>query len=280
MKPKPLKLIFIFSHALFLKSIARLVLAVIAVPFAFPSWSDSASNAQMVMPSIPTPPTPSNWQQQESVHLRYEVSGQTHHFPFNFPGEIVLQLSQPHYKAKFEISHILLGTRTQISEGEFLVSTGVVPDRFVDKIKSEDSVVFNRANNLLEFTSKVTPEPLEPFAQDQLSVIFQLGYWIASHLGQLPLGGSTTIQLVSKKNVEVRNYEFMGSEILNLPIGRIEAFKIIRVPRSSNDQRATVWLVKNNGLNLARLLLEEQNGDFIDQKLCGLELITGLKLSD
>jgi len=230
----------------------------------------------------PASPSLSNWQQQESVHLHYDLNGQMHRIPYTVPADFIWQLSPTRYKTKFEISHFLLGTRTQVSSGEISQNNGLSPNLFTDKIRSEDQVVFNHSNNLIEYSNKSPSEALETNAQDQLSVIYQLGYWIAKNSTQLSLGAKTPIQLVSKKNSEKREFQYMGSEILSLPspIGKVEAFKIIRVTRSIDDQRATVWLLKNKALTLGRLLLEDHNGDFVDQKLNRFELISGLKLDE
>ena len=230
----------------------------------------------------PAPPSLLNWQQQESVHMRYDLNGQMHKIPYSIAADFIWQLSPTRYKTKFEISHFLLGTRTQVSSGEISQIYGLSPNLFTDKIRSEDQVVFNRSNNLLEYSNKSPSEALETSAQDQLSVIFQLGFWVAKNSGQLAPGSKISIQLVSKKNSEKREFQFVGSESLNLPapVGKVDAFKIIRLPRSSDDQRATVWLLKNKALTLGRLLLEDHNGDFVDQKLNRLELISGLKLDE
>ena len=230
----------------------------------------------------PVQPSLLNWQQQESVHLRYDINGQMHKIPYSIAADFIWQLSPTRYKTKFEISHFLLGTRTQVSSGELSQSNGLSPNLFTDKIRSEDQVVFNRSNNLLEFSNKSPSEALETSAQDQLSVIFQLGFWVAKNSSQLAPGSKFPIQLVSKKNAEKREFQFVGSETLNFPapIGKVDTFKLIRVTRSSDDQRATVWLLKNKALTLGRLLLEDHNGDFVDQKLNKIELISGLKFDE
>ncbi len=245
---------------------------------ANPATSGATATSASFM--TPTPSSTLNWNQQESVHLHYDLTGQAHRIPYSLPADIVWQVSSSRYKAKFEISHFLLGTRTQISEGDIIALTGISPSRFIDKTRSEDTVVFNRPDHQIEYSTQTTPDTLDPSAQDQLSVTFQLGFWIAKHLGQLPVGSRTPVQLVSKKNAERREFQFIGSETLNLPIGKVDAFKITRVPRSADDQRATIWLLKNRGLTLCRLLLEEQNGDFVDQKLARYELVSGLKLPE
>ena len=232
-----------------------------------------------------TPVTPStlSWQQQESVHLHYDLVGETHHFPYNVPADIDWQISPTQYKVKLEISQLFLGTKTQISQGDVLPKTGITPQLFIDKFRSEDQVVFNRTRDLLEYSSTSTTEHLEhlePFAQDQLSVTFQLGFWIAQNFSQLLNGATMTVQLVAKNHFEMREFKFIGSETLTLAIGKVDTFKIVRLPRSDDDQHATVWLLKNHGLTLGRLLLEEKNGDFIDQKLSQLDLIPGLKLAE
>lgn len=148
---------------------------------------------------------------------------------------------------------------------------------FSDKIRSEDTVTFDRINNILQFTATSSVQPIDMNAQDQLSVTFQLGFWVAANDGALNANASLPVQLVSKNNAEQRSFQFVGTELITLPGGKIEAYKIIRNPRSPDDQRATVWLLKNSGLTLYRLLLEEQNGDFVDQKLSQFQRISDLK---
>jgi len=217
------------------------------------------------------------WIKQESVHLHYQLTGQSHRIPYSLPGDMVWQQSGGQYRIKFEISHFLMGSRTQISEGTVTTDSGILPARFLDKIRSEEQVIFNQGAHLLQFSSKSFTDSLEAGAQDQLSVISQLGYWIAKNQEQLTKGAKIRIQLVSKNNAESREFQYLGSEFLDLPIAGVETFKIIRVPRSADDQRATVWLLKNAGLTLGRIRLEEENGDFVDQKLSRFELISALK---
>jgi len=218
-----------------------------------------------------------SWLKQESVHLRYQLTGQFHHIPYSLPAEMFWQISPGHYKVKFEIAHFLLGTRTQVSEGTVNAELGILPAKFTDKIKAEDQVIFNHSTGLLQFTTKSVPETLDATAQDQLSVISQLGFWIVKNQDQLNKGSKTKIQLVSKNNAEHREFQYLGTETLDLPVGRVETYKFTRTQRSSDDQRATVWLLKNSGLSLARIRLEEENSDYVDQKLSQVEMITGLK---
>ncbi len=218
-----------------------------------------------------------SWIKQGSVHLHYQLTGQSHRIPYSLPGDMFWQITDNQYKIKFEISHFLMGSRTQISEGLISTDGGILPERFLDKIRNEDQVTFNRTTHLLQFSNKSSTEPLEASAQDQLSVIYQLGYWIAKNQDQIPKGAKIRLQLVSKNNAESREFQYLGSEFLDLPIARVETFKIIRVPRSADDQKATVWLLKNAGLTLGRIRLEEENGDFVDQKLSHFELVSGLK---
>ena len=217
------------------------------------------------------------WLKQESVHLRYQLTGQSHHIPYSLPADMFWQISLGHYKLKFEIAHFLLGTRTQVSEGTVNAEQGILPAKFTDKIKAEDHVIFNHTTGLLQFTTKAVPEPLDATAQDQLSVISQLGFWIVKNQDQITKGSKLKIQLVSKNNAEQREFQYLGTETLELPVGRVETYKFSRTQRSSDDQKATVWLLKNLGLSLARIRLEEESSDYVDQKLSQVEMITGLK---
>jgi hypothetical protein len=183
------------------------------------------------------------------------------------------QFHENHYKIKFEISHFLLGTRLQISDGQITPDSGLMPNYFSDKIKSEEVITFNYSNKSIQYSAKPISDLLDQNAQDQLSIITQLGFWIVKNQNALSYGDRLTAQMVSKNNTENRDFQYLGSEILDLPMGRVDTFKVIRVPRSSTDQKATVWLLKNAALNLARIRLEEENGNFVDQKLTGIELL-------
>jgi hypothetical protein len=270
----------------FLLCAAHLVLAAEdSSPIATPSKTDHQSittdtrekggHAENIASYLaPSEPLLDAWINQANVRLYFAISGQSHHIPYNVPALIEWQQKSALYTARFEISHFLLGTRAQISKGLLSTEKGVLPKTFIDSIRgSESAVQFNRDAQLLQFSVNSPNLPLLADAQDQLSVIFQLGFWLSQKNTQPLPGSMKPIQLVSKSGAEARQFQYIGQETIDLPIGTAETLKIIRIPRSNDDQKATIWLLKNNALTLGRLRLEEQNGDFVDQKLSRIELL-------
>lgn len=224
------------------------------------------------------PPVKKSDAQITKVNLSYVLKASLSFMTFTASGEMNWVQEEDTYRIRFEVHHALMGSRTQSSEGEYSEEFGLKPLIFTDQLRSDkETVSFNRDKSQLEFSNNTPTTALFSNAQDQLSSSFQLGYWLSSASPIQPTpskGARIAFQLVSKKDAETREFEYIGQEQITTGIGKINAVKLFRVPRSSDDQKAEIWISPKMGGILVRLRLEERNGDFVDQVISG---ISGIK---
>ena len=224
------------------------------------------------------PPLKKSDAQVTKVNLSYFLKASLSFMTFTASGDMNWVQEGDTYRIRFEVHHALMGSRAQSSEGEYSEEFGLKPLLFTDQVRSDkETVSFNRDKSQLEFSNNTPTTALLFDAQDQLSSSFQLGHWLtsASPLQPTPSKGSRiTFQLVSKKDAETREFEYIGQEQVITGVGKIDAVKLLRVPRSSDDQKAEIWISPKMGGILVRLRLEEKNGDFVDQVISG---INGIK---
>ena len=216
--------------------------------------------------------------QVTKVNLSYVLKASLSFMTFTASGEMNWVQEGDTYRIRFEVHHALMGSRAQSSEGEYSQQFGLKPLLFTDQVRSDkETVTFNRDTSQLEFSNNTPTTALFSNAQDQLSSSFQLGHWLtsASPLQPTPSKGSRiAFQLVSKKEAETREFEYIGQEQVITGVGKIDAVKLLRIPRSSDDQKAEIWISPKMGGILVRLRLEEKNGDYVDQVISG---INGIK---
>jgi hypothetical protein len=225
-------------------------------------------------PEPPPPPTAAPRQLREaavsmrtdvvpaSVKLIYEV--QTNKFPYSLNGELVWVNVDRTYQAS-----LMFGAfgqkRIQTSRGQ-IGESGLRPDRFSDKYRSEVAAHFNRQEGKVTFSANTPDAPLLAGAQDRLSVLIQLAALVASAPERFAPATTLTIQTVGPRDADLWLFTVGGTETLTLPGGTLEVVKLTRNPREAYDQQVDIWLAPKLGYLPARIRITEANGDYIDQK--------------
>jgi hypothetical protein len=197
-----------------------------------------------------------------SVKLIYEV--QTNKFPYSLNGELVWVNVDRTYQAS-----LMFGAfgqkRIQTSRGQ-IGESGLRPDRFSDKYRSEVAAHFNRQEGKVTFSANTPDAPLLAGAQDRLSVLIQLAALVASAPERFAPATTLTIQTVGPRDADLWLFTVGGTETLTLPGGTLEVVKLTRNPREAYDQQVDIWLAPKLGYLPARIRITEANGDYIDQK--------------
>lgn len=199
-----------------------------------------------------------------SVRLKYDVRGEVKGFAYFVYGDLTWLNEGGSYTAKLEISHFLLGSRIQTSKG-LITDKGLEPVRFGDKVRSEVAAHFDRAQNQVIYSANTPSEALEPGAQDQLSVFFQIAALMAANPAHYPAGSALRFQTIGPKHSENWAFEVAASETLSLPGGQMQAVKLTKAPVGEYDSRAEVWLAPELGYLPVRIRLTQGNGDVVDQ---------------
>lgn len=239
-----------------------LAVAVLCAHVLLPSESTAST--------IDLPPLQHATRPPASVVLDYLVQGKASGFSYQASAQLQWQNSNPHYKARLEISAFLINARVQTSTG-LLGNEGLMPTRFSDKGRNELTVHFQRDKGLISFSANTPDVPLLKGAQDRLSVVLQLSALLAGDPRRYPEGTLLSFQTVSQREAEVWQFKVVKEETLSLPYGDLPSIKLQRVPRRDFDQRIELWLAPSLGYLPARLRITNADGDVVDQLLRGLE---------
>jgi hypothetical protein len=256
---------------------------VVAPPSAAPvqAAEPSASPAAPVGPAAaaPLPPVPAPAPQAAapaapaltlaipgSVRLRYSITGEVKRLPYSARAELLWQHDGSAYDARYEVGAFLMGSRTQTSAGR-ITPEGLAPTRFADKSRSEVAAHFERDKGKVVFSANTPDAPLLAGAQDQLSILLQLGAMLAGDPARYPPGTNLTIQTIGPREADAWLFTVGAEETLSLPAGEIRALKLTRNPRHDYDRRMELWLAPAIGYLPARVRLTQSNGDVVDQQL-------------
>ena len=173
------------------------------------------------------------------------------------------------YSARMEIRVFLLGSRVQTSQGQ-LGATGLQPERFGDKSRSERAAHFDRSQNRIRFSNNAMDVELLHGAQDRLSVFLQLAGLLNSRPEAYAAGQSIDIPVAGTSGSEIWRFQVQGLVSLDLPAGSLIARHLVREPREPRDTRVDIWLAPSLGHLPVRIRLTQDNGDVVDQRLISL----------
>lgn len=200
--------------------------------------------------------------------LKFDVTGQAKKFQYSARAQLVWQHDGQRYQARQELGIVLLGARTQTSAGS-LGPTGLQPERFGDRARSEKAAHFDYAGQRVTFSTNAPDAPLATGTQDRLSVFVQLGALLAAAPERYPPGTRIRLQTAGTSDVDAWTFTVEGEETLELPVGSMNTLRLQRVPRPDHayDQQAQLWLAPTLGYLPARIRLTQANGDFADLRL-------------
>ncbi len=205
-----------------------------------------------------------------SARMQFDVLGKIKGFGYTVSGELLWQQDGRQYQSRFEIGMPLLGSRIQTSQGQ-IGAGGLLPTRFGDKVRSEQAAHFERDKGLISFSANTPSVPLEPGAQDRLSLFMQLSALLAGAPQRYPTGTQITLQTVSAREAEPWTFRVDGPETLQLPLGPTPAVRLTRLPRQPHDQQVDLWFAPSQGYLPVRLRVTHPNGDVADQVLRRLD---------
>ncbi|WCM87769.1 DUF3108 domain-containing protein [Acidovorax sp. NCPPB 3576] len=202
----------------------------------------------------------------DPVRLEFEVNGQAKKFNYRASAELLWRHDGARYEARQEIKAFLIGARSQTSTGQ-VTASGLQPERFGDKARSEQAAHFNFGQGRVTFSANTPQAAIGAGAQDRLSVFIQLGALLAAAPERYPDGTQITLTTVGARYADRWTFTVEGTEMLDLPRGATPALKLQRLPRKEYDQKAELWLAPSLGFLPARIRITQSNGDFADLRL-------------
>ena len=198
-----------------------------------------------------------------SVRLKYDVAGTRDKLNYTARAELLWLQDGNTYEARQEVGAFLLGSRIFTSTGR-MTADGLAPLRYSDKARNELAAHFDRDRQRVTFSANTPESPLQPGAQDRVSVFVQLASMLAGAPDKYPAGTPINVQIIGPRATEVWAIAVDGEEKLNLPGGELTAIKLTRAARGEFDLKTEFWLAPTLGYLPARIKFTQANGDFVD----------------
>lgn len=206
----------------------------------------------------------------EPARLHYEVAVQARGLSIAGKAELRWRHDGSEYQARLEVSSAAGARRVQESTG-LITPEGLAPLRFSDKARTETATHFERDKGKLVFSNNQPEALLVAGMQDRLSVVVQLSGMIAAAPANYPPGTTIAIPTASTREAETWLFTVEAEEQLQLPGGRLQGLKLLRLPRKEYDQKVELWLAPGLDYAPVRLRLTNPNGDSVDQRWSGTD---------
>lgn len=152
--------------------------------------------------------------------------------------------------------------RRQHSEGR-IDAQGLVPERFSDRLRSEEAAHFDAAAGRIVFSANRPAAALQPGAQDRLSALLQLAGVLAAVPTQAP-GALIALQVATTRDAHLWTFRVEGLDALVLPGGAVQALRLVRLPEREWDVKVELWLDPGQAYAPVRLRLTPGAGDWVD----------------
>lgn len=192
------------------------------------------------------------------------MQGQARGLRYRANGELRWQRQGTAYELSMTLSAFLIGSRSQTSSGQ-TDDTGLLPERFSDRTRSERAAHFDRAAGRIRFSNNAPDALLLPGAQDRLSVFLQLGGLLQA--GAHADGEVIALPVAGVGGSETWKFVVGETEALDLPAGPMAARRLVREPADTYDSRVELWLAPELGHLPVRLRISQKSGDMADQQL-------------
>jgi hypothetical protein len=240
---------------------------------ATPASDAAAATATAAMPLIPLGALP------PSTLLSYRLTGLAKGLTYHATGELRWQANESAYAMSLSVRAFLLGSRHWRSVG-VINASGLAPTRFSDSWRNERATHFDRENKRLVFSSNAPVAPLEPGAQDQISLYVQLAAAMAGEPQRFQPGTRLQIQTATTRDALPWLLTMAPAETLTLADQTLLTAKWVCQPRNRFDAKVEFWVAEKYAWMPVRIRITQISGDFIDLTLSGQEPLPPLPVTE
>lgn len=223
---------------------------------------ESDGDTLLATAAVKLPPT----QPPASTRLLYDVTGSVKGIAYQAKGTLDWTVANGRYDARMEMRVMLLGSRSQTSTGR-VGPSGLMPERFADKSRSEKAAHFDTAQQRIRFSSNAPEVPLQAGAQDRLSLFMQIAGLLQARPQAYAAGQTIDMQVAGTGDAPVWRFQVGEESTIQLPAGEFKVRHLVRQPRKEFDSTVEMWLAPRLNHLPVRLRVTQSNGDVADQQL-------------
>ena len=209
------------------------------------------------------PSAASGFRAPTGARLSYDLQGIAKGFGYSAKAELLWQPDASQYEARLEVSHFLLGSRVQTSQGQ-ITTEGLAPRRFGDKVRSEQAAHFQRDKGLITYSANTPDTPLLAGMQDRLSVFIQISGMLLAEPQRWGSGAVMSFTTTGARDSEPWAFQVAGMEQLKMPYGNLEALRLVRQEEKQYDQRVELWMAPSLEHLPVRIRITQTSGDQVD----------------
>lgn len=234
--------------------------SLLVLPLA--AWAGTDALAQAATAATASPAT--SLHVPAPLRIQYAITSQIRGISLPAQGELLWKHDGASYDARLNVGAFLLGTRVQESRGR-ITPAGLVPRRFSDSGRSEP-IEFDEQPFQARPRAARAPVPLEAGTQDGASIFVQLAMRVGSAPDQYPPGTAFTVPVINRRRPEAWRFTMGGEETLRFGSRSMRAIKLTRPGIKADEPDTTLWLAPMLGWLPARIRLDNEKGDYIDQR--------------
>lgn len=231
--------------------------------------TERIANATQALPELALASLP------PSALLSYRLFGQEKGINYQASGELRWQRNDSAYAMSLSVRAFLLGSRHWRSVGQ-INTTGLAPTRFSDSWRSERAAHFDRPQQRIVFSNNAPTVPLQPGAQDQVSLYVQLAAAMAQSGQSMPPGTRLQIQTATVRDALPWLLTLEKQETLQVDGQSLQTVKWVCQPRNRFDAQVEFWVSAAHDWLPARIRITQVSGSFIDLQLTGREALADL----
>ena len=207
--------------------------------------------------------------------LSYQLTGMDKGLTYYASGELRWQHNDTAYELTLSVRAFLIGSRQWRSVGQ-IDATGLAPRRFSDSWRNERAAHFDREQQRVVFSSNSTPAPLQPGAQDQVSLYVQLAAAMAGEPERFAPGTHLQVQTATVRDAVPWSLVLQDTERMTLDGQSLQVSRWVCQPRNRYDARVEFWVAAEQAWLPVRIRITQASGSYIDLLWRGSEPLPAL----
>ena len=223
------------------------------------SASPARSPSNQTLPPVQIPP---------AATLDYAVTGTARGLPYATQSQLRWQPEASRYQAEWVTQAAAAGAVARRWQSQGLVTaTGLMPERFAEKTRSERAAHFDAAGQRIRFSANTPDAEWSAGGQDRLSAVLQLAGMLAAAPARYPPGSQIALQTAGARDAPTWVWQVLDDETLDIAGRPVPCAVLVHQPEAPYEPSTALWLARQFGHLPVRLRTTQANGDTLEHQL-------------